>query len=132
VEVGAAELEVVGGEVEVGAAELEVDAGEVEVGAAELEVGAAELEVDAGEVEVDVVEVEVDAGEAEVDAGDVRIGGGALQTRNVISSITRSFPYPPGAFDMIKRVTEVVVAVNERPYFTQVSCWVDGMLPEVI
>ncbi len=42
------------------------------------------------------------------------------QARNVISSMTRSFPYPPGAFEMIKRVTEVLGAVNERPYFNQV------------
>jgi hypothetical protein len=46
--------------------------------------------------------------------------------------MTRSFPYPPGAFDIINRVTEVVVAVNETPYFPHVSCEVADMLPEVI
>ncbi len=55
---------------------------------------------------------------------------GALQIRNVISSITRSFPYPPGAFEIINRVTEAVVAVNERPYLDHVSFWVEDMLPE--
>jgi hypothetical protein len=54
------------------------------------------------------------------------------QGRNVISSMTRSFPYPPGAFEMINKVTEVVVAVNEKPYFNQVSVGVDDMFPEVI
>ncbi len=64
----------------------------------------------------------------------VGVGGvaGAVQTRNVISSMTRSFPYPPGAFEIIKRVTDVLVAVNERPYFPQVSCEVADMLPELI
>ncbi len=55
---------------------------------------------------------------------------GALQIRNVISSITRSFPYPPGALEIINRVTELVVAVNERPYLDQVSFWVEDILPE--
>jgi hypothetical protein len=54
------------------------------------------------------------------------------QGRNVISSMTRSFPYPPGALEMINRVAEVVVAVNERPYFHQVRVGVEEMLPEVI
>jgi hypothetical protein len=54
------------------------------------------------------------------------------QTRNVISSMTRSFPYPPGALEIINKVTEVVGAVNERPYFNQVNCGLIDMFPEVV
>ncbi len=54
------------------------------------------------------------------------------QTRNVISSMARSFPFPPGAFEIINKATEVLGATNELPYFVQVICGVGGIFPEDI
>jgi hypothetical protein len=125
-------VEVDGAAVEVAAAAMEVDAAAVEVDGGAVEGDGAALAVDGAALVVEGAALAVVAGEVEVDAGAVGIGAGALQTRNVISSMTRSFPYPPGAFEIINKVTDVLVAVNERPYFPQVSCCVADMFPELI
>jgi hypothetical protein len=46
--------------------------------------------------------------------------------------MTRSFPIPPGAFEIINSVTEVLGAMNETPYFNQVMVGVADMFPVVI
>ncbi|CAF1025222.1 unnamed protein product, partial [Adineta ricciae] len=53
------------------------------------------------------------------------------QPRSVISSIRISLPDPPGAFEIIRRLTVVVEAINEIPYFLHVMVLSSGMSPVV-
>jgi hypothetical protein len=120
----------------VGAAVVVVGAAVVVVGAAVVVVGAAVVVVGAAVVVVGAAVVVVGAAVVVVGAAVVVVGaavvGFGMQTWNTISSMTRSFPYPPGAFEIINRVTDSLTAVNEIPYCTQVIVGVADMLPVAI